>query len=217
MPNFWLAKTTDEIKAIPSSQCNDGARLWCIDTQTIFRYFQFRKLHPGNLEYYPNAYIVPTNLLNTQLNGVWQNEGDIYSKRVELGDSSPLFYPPSFPPATPTQKVISSFKDDTLPDEEFLIEWIPYYPNYAQQFPSFSTNEGFNDRTWKILNIRTIVSNRNPATEYYYSGDGHIWYKKNENRFFINVHKIMEDETNYLFSTDPNPDNWKELQFANTP
>ena len=224
MPNFWLAKTKAEIKAIPSATIENGARIWNIETQTTFRYFKYRNF--GEISWYPTVFYRPTDLANNAI-GVWQNEGDIYQDRSIANSQGILFTMPPFPPATPTQRVISTRIDPAFPDEKFVLEWIANYGNNQKlQFPDYNLNGDYETRSWKIFKIKTNINNLNPITEYISSGDGQFWYKKDENRLFFNSFKLMEDiKGRYDFypdyswyneATGSDESTWDELQFTNS-
>ena len=127
MSNFWLSKTKAEIAAIPNAQCSNGSKIWCIDTQTFFRFFKFRSFY--EISWYPSVFIRPTDLASNG-SGVWQNEGNIYQNRNIANGSHILYDLPPFPPAKLNQKVI-------LLDFIFkflLILYLFFYCFYAKFF-----------------------------------------------------------------------------------
>lgn len=224
MANFWLAKTKAEIKAIPSASIENGARIWNIETQTMFRYFKYRNF--SEISWYSTVFYKPTDLADNT-NGVWQNEGDIYQNRSVAFGEYVLFNIPPFPPATPNQKIISSWTNPNVADEKFILEWIANYDNNQKlQFPDYNLSTDYETRSWRIYKIKSTICDRNPIVDYNSSGDGQFWYKTDENRLFFNSFKLMEDVKNrynfypqysrYNDSTGSDESTWDELQFTNS-
>ena len=109
--------------------------------------------------------------------------------------------------------MIVTYTNSTYPDEKFIIEWVANYPKYLTlNFPDVSMENDNNNRSWKISKINTTLSNRNPLN-LIYAGDGHLWYKKDENRLFINSYKIMNDPIKNNYSMTPNNTSCEDLQF----
>jgi len=210
MPNFWLAKSKAEIKAIPVADCTDGAKIWCIDTQSSFRYFQYRNF--VEISYFPNVFLRPNSAI-TGVPGVWQNEGNIYENLTGdyASNEYSLFACPPFPPAKPCQRVVVTYINNV--NEHFLVEWIAYNPNVAPQFPDFVLNQYSINNCWKIFRIKTMVSERNPVN-LINSSDGQIWYKSDENRLFINYNNLVHDDPKGNFYIGSRSDSWDELQFT---